>query len=523
MSRRYNGHKEPCKNLGLVVKNSVRSALSSVSLNELSELNEVSTSSDNPSAIAVGFFNNLYENLQSKLRDKAFDVLSLWSNLIENSLNPVDMLFPRVSKTHIWSIDGLAFIPNLSSQTTGSRYYPPFDLGMALTNGALCDQLIRSVVDFPVNACAIDSLPGFQSTRAKLFSLFLTNENPFSVCAYSPELTSCFESWVDELSGMSDEYKIMGVDRVLHCLKDFPGVGHQINACPDDFMPAARAIVEKVFDSISNLRIRNDLKDPHDTTELNRYGVIFDYLGFSNVDRVDFCNKIVLIGNESISVSIMDGLVRSPEDYIRVCEQSGLSGESTLSHISQNLSRSAWFNQKVFGDLLYVSKLVDAFRNECTLVGYPDPAGTIAFDFLTQNLDVAEIFEKKGFISREPIGRPALFLKNYEGKERDQVSPDPVIKRKIDLALRLNQRDLVKREINLFFKGHKNQSLGDFGTETAIRYVLESKAFDASEILINDKRRDKVMSMGVSGKALLPATGATVRLKAMAIEHDLGL
>lgn len=524
MSRRYVWHKEPCKNLALVVKNSVKIALPLKAMATYGSAHGYLLSCRDPVPEAEAVFTSIYESLQSKLRDKTFDIPDLWVHLVGLGVNPVDMVFPLISKTHIWSVGGISFVPNLSSDTEGRPHSTPFDHANAVRQGQICDSLIKSTLSLPTIAYTSATSAAFADPRARIFSAFLTVENPFSVCAYSTELSDCFDAWVDELSSMEDEYKMMGVSRVLHCLKDLPGVSSPSYACPDEFRIAARAIVDRVIGKISEVRIGRELKDPHDTTELNRYGVVFDYLDVSKEDRLKLCKKIAEIGNDALSISVMDGLIRSPKNYAKACSEIGLSGVSALNFLGQNLTRAAWFNSKVYGDPSKVAPLVEALREEFKSVGYQDPAGTIAFDFLSQNLELAEHFEKLDFIRREPLSNPSMFLKRYDGEVSNQPAPAGVVIRKVELAIKLNQQELLRNEVELFFKGHKNQSKNsDLGGEKAIRHLLESGYFDASEILINDTRREKAMSMGVSGKALLPAGGATLRIKTMAIEHDLGL
>lgn len=524
MLRRYTGHKEPCKNLGLVVKNSVKIALPLEELRTHGSVYCYLRSCRDTESEAKSVFSSVFDTLQKKLGDKTFSIPELWGHLVDIGVNPIDLIFPKISKTHIWSIGGISFVPNFSSQTEGNPGFPPFDPSNAATNGKSCDILIKKVLSLPTIAYKTDCTADFQDSRARIFSAFLTANNPISVCAYSPELTACFDSWVDELATMDDEYKIMGVSWILHSLKDLPGVSSISHPCPPEFHGPALAIVSRVLSKISEVRIDRNVKDPHDSTELNRYGVVFDYLDTPKEDRLKLCTRVAQIGNDAVTISVFDGLIRSPKNYTQACVNIGLSGESALEYLGQNLARVAWFNSTAYSDVAKVTQLVNAFRAEFSAVGYPDPAGTVAFDFLAQSLATAEHFEKLGFIRREPLSRPSMFLRHFEGEAHDKATPDDVVLRKVDMAIKLNQRDLLKNEIDLFFKGHKHQSKNsDFGGEKAIRYLLESGYFDASEILINDNRRAKVMSMGVSGKAILPAAGASRRIKAMAIEHDLGI
>lgn len=525
MSRQYHGHKEPVKNIGLMVKNTVHSSISKRVLgpNGLVYVHLLSLPKHAIENTAKSAFKLINDGFENKLRTKIYDSADIWFHLADLGVNPVDLLYPRTYRKFQCHMGGIPLVPTLFSQTDGDPGRPAFDLEQARKNGARCDQLVRRVLELPTIICASETAAPLKDPRARLFALFLTTENPLAICAYSTELTACFDAWVSELSGLDEEYKMCALVQIFRMLNALSGSTRSVHACPEAFLEAGKAVVDRVFEKICEVKVPAGMTDPYDDCSLNAYGSLFTYLGIPSQDRPEYCKKVASTGNDALTISIMDGLIRAPRLYVHTCQMIGLSGDAAVAYLGDNLSRAAWYNPKGYADIANATKLTDAYRDEFLAAGYPNPVGTQAFDFLAQNLESGEHFEQLDYIRREDHGRPGQFAKRIgEGFEgSDDLA---VLKRKVDLAIKLNQRGMLRNELECYFKKNNNKSKNrDLGKEESLKYLLLTRFFDPGEILHNPLRRDKALSMGLSGRDLLPNDGGSLKIKAMALEYDLGL
>lgn len=521
--RTYHGHKVEIKNIGLVVKNTVNSYLSNYLLAKHGSLTKYLASFPDPSHTASIAYKSIMNSFEVKLRTKLYDSADIWTNLAELGVNPVDVLFPNTSCKYLWHIGGIPLVPVMFSQTDGSPSRPSFDAVQAASNGERCDSLVRKVLSLPTIFISSETAAPLRDPRSRLFALFLTVPNPFAICAYSTELERCFEAWIDELGEMDDDYRMRAISQVFRSLDALSGSMHLAHACPQDFLRPCSEFVEKVFSKVSEVNLPPDMVDPYDDTKTNARGSLFTYLGIQNEDRVRFCSRVAGTGNHALTVSVMDSLVRAPRLYIEACKTIGLTGDQALDYLSENLSRAAWYRPQAYSNILNITKLTDAFRDEFIAAGYPDPVGTKAFDFIAQNLYAGEHFEALGYIRREDHGRPGLFAK-LVGEDFSGSGDISLIKRKVELAVKLDQRDLLRNEIECYFKKSRSQSRNvDIGKVEAIKHIIDSRYFDPEEILHNGLRREKALEMGVRGRDILSNNSESRKLKIVALEYDLGL
>lgn len=514
--RKFTGHKEPIKNIGLTVRNSVKSA----TLGKSANIAEYISSIANKDYVTRRVFDDIHESLEIKLRTKTFSASELWMSLLASNANPVDIIFPTINKKFIWSCSNPEFIPDFSCQTTGNPRMPPFDEKAAIAGGKLCDQIISSCLSLPSHLYEKELTQAFKNPQARAFAVFLTVQNTFSVCAYSPVLLSCFDAWVDELSGQDDVTKLRGVSHALGTLRRLSDISHTYK-CPSDFQDRAKSIVWHVLGKLETVNISADLRDENDETGLNSYGELCDYLSLSQDEIIKFIYKISSIGNSNLTNACLSAVVRDPEAFSLVMVKLGASNDQAQEYLRVALRRDSWFNVDTYNDLEFVRNLVDAHRQALMQVGYSDVKFTPALEPLGTDLQSAEYFLKLGYLGKAPIKDIGMFLSRCNGKSDYQISSDDILERKAKVVAELGQMDFVKHHLSKYLSNQRvaNQ---DIGNEFVLKFMLENGHIDANEILTTNRRFEKAADMGINSRSLLGREPIRKR-KASVLESDLGI
>lgn len=514
--RKFTGHKEPIKNIGLAVRNSVKSA----TLGKSENIAEYISFTVNKDYVIRRVFDDIRESLEIKLRTKTFSASELWLNLLASNANPVDIIFPTINKKFIWSCSNPEFIPDFSYQTTGNQRMPPFDEKAAIAGGKLCDQIISSCLSLPSHLYEKELTQAFKNPKARAFAVFLAVQNTFSVCAYSPVLLSCFDAWVDELSGQDDVTKLRGVSHALGTLRRLSDISHTYK-CPSDFQDRAKSIVWHVLGKLETVNISADLRDENDETGLNSYGELCDYLSLSQDEVIKFIYKISSIGNRNMTNACLSAVVRDPESFSLVMVKLGASNDQVQEYLRVALRRDVWFNGDTYNDLEFVRNLVDAHRHALMQVGYSDVKLTPALEPLGTYLQSAEYFLKIGYFGKTPVMDAGMFLSRCDEGIYGQISGDDILERKAKVLVELGQMDFVKDQLSKYLSKQRVTNK-DIGNEFVLKYMLENGHIDANEILTTNRRFEKATDMDISRKALLGREPIQKR-KAYVLESDLGI
>lgn len=479
----------------------------------------------NPGHAAKKVLRDIFDLLSTKLHAKTFDNTEIWFELVKHGANPVDIIFPLISNTSIWYTGLTDFVPNFSSVTHNQGAENLSDDLSARINGQTCDLLINQVLALPTTIYAKEDAALFKTPQARLFAVFLSSKNIFAACAYSPKLTECFEAWVDELKGMADEYKMRGACYALDQLCKLDDGQHRFSIS-ESFRAPGLAMVQNALSKLSELRIAAGTEDTMDATQFNSYSRVFDYLEMSNEQRVGFCEIIAKIGNEAITNAAMASLINDPVIFAKGLSQIGVDDQRAQDIFRLNIRRESWFHSDKFGDLGYVEAFIESHRQALIDQGFEDILRTKAIDPIVQNLEIAEHFQRAGLLRREDMGESSMFAYYASGVSYDHTqrnpTPDDVIHRKVDLAINLNQREMLMQVADVYFKGHRKTNQ-DLCSDTAIKYLLERQYFVLSELLSTDRRVEKALELGVNKKMLFEDKNIKPRWKALTLENELGL
>jgi hypothetical protein len=522
--RKYSGQRTECKNIALVVKNSIKEAMFSPNFMSGIKVYEYIEKSNNKDYLAKRVLRDIFDNLSTRLHSKTFDNTEIWIELIKHGANPVDIIFPLISADSIWYTGLTDFAPHLSTPTSASGLANLPDNVSAMSSGKTCDMLIEKVLSLPTIIYPGEHSADFKNPKARLFSVFLTTSNVFSACAYSPRLTACFEAWVDELKVLDEDYRMRGACYALSQLCAIDGK-HQRASVSDEFRQPGLEIMNLVINKLGELRIGADLTVEKDDMALISYARVFDYLGLGAKERVEACVKISKIGNKSITTAMMASLIEAPKAFTSALVRMQADRDLALDVFRMNFRRQSWFKRANFDHIDYTQSFLDGYRAAFLEKGFGDIVGTRAMDPLVINLEMAEHYESLGYLRREGMGELSMFAfvaGGFDKPESLRANPlEEVIKRKVDLAIRLDQRAMLREAAEVYFKGHLKINQ-DLSCDVAIRHLLERRFFEPTEILTTDRRIEKALALGCR-KAVFADKGVKGRWKAVAIEDDLGL
>lgn len=254
----------------------------------------------------------------------------------------------------------------------------------------------------------------------------------------------------------------------------------------------------------------------------------------SDWDTLKGAAKLVGLGKEScVSLSTLahrggnrrrfnatvDTVFEYPDLFAKtlfVCE---MSNEEMLDTVRYCLFSFVRFGEKA--DVASVKIFVDAHRSELIKRGYQDIFGTNALDPLAVSLELGEGFAEMGYLRREDMNLKCRFAAYYESTDGEVDSlPLGVIRRKVELAVVLDQREMLMRAADEMFSGHRptNQALS---SPEAVIYLLELGVFKPSEILRTELRVDKAIEWGLGN--LICQDPVLKKYTARAFTSDLGV
>jgi hypothetical protein len=513
VSNMFRGTKQPIKNFRLVVKNIVREAVSPTPMLAKFDLSNIQ------GELSTQVASKLYDVLEIKLRSKEYNNLDLWSNLIGYGINPVDGVLAVLSSRSIWRTGREQLVPELLCQTSPHPTKLPFDVNTVMSYVVEADSVYERLLALkPVIYEKEDSL-GFVGAKARLFAVLATTDNVLVHAAFSPLIRSCFDAWVDELKEMHDEFKLACAGYILNRFERLTGSSAN-RLCHIDLYEPCHAFFFHAIEKISELRLHPETENAFGIRGVEHLKYIFDYLRMGLSERSNAARAIALCGNPQLTAGLMISLIRHPEEYAMTLRSFDASNDMAQELLRRNLHDDVHANVTHFIDIPVAESLVERFREAFKAQGYDDLVGSKGLDGLVVSLDLGEHFEKKGYLRREGMGLTSTFASkvSWAGVPFIQASPEgkafgvDIIHRKIDLAVKLGQQQLLIDNFDKYFKGYHVPNTGLANNE-ALKYVLESGGLLPSDILTTPLRVKKAHDAGASAKVILKGVKLTNRVK----------
>lgn len=529
----FRGTKKPIKNFPLVVKNIIKEATHPTPLMQGFDFSKISKEWILEDRLLGHRFSKkvvsgLFDVLEDKLRDKEFDQLNLWSTLIDYGINPVDSFLPTISTSSIWWTGREKMVPELHCQTSSNPAMASFDAGSVMTRVISMDAVYERLLELKPIIYEQDESPEFIGPKARLFAVLATTDNALVHAAFSPLIQSCFDAWVDELKGMGDQYKMACSGYILNRFERLTGLFNR--QCHIDFFEPCHEFFFHAIGKLAELKI-----DPNTQNKLGIRGVdhlkyIFDYLGMGLSERSESARIIARCGNPQLTAGLLISLIRHPEEYAKTLRSFDASNDLAQDLLRRNLHDDVYANTSYYLDLSAAEAFVERLREAFKAQGYDDLVGSKGLDGLVVSLEVGEFFEKKGYLRRERMEWTGTFAANVswvgvptatDSAERRAFGLS-VIHRKVDLAVKLGQQQLLIDNFDKSFKGHHELN-PDLAKDEALRYVLESGGLAPSDILTTALRIKKASQAGVSNTTLAQGLKLTKQVKGELLVYALGL
>ena len=528
------GQKIPIKNLSIVTNNIVRDAIKPSPMSKDFHFGRVLDQWISIDAIQGHKFgqsvvSGLCKILVDKLEGKDYNKVEMWSLLVDRGVNPVDAILPTISATSIWWTGLESVVPALICETSNDPKLPAFNVQSVMASVIEMDAVFERLLKLDPVIYKKDGGQEFVDPKARLFAVLLTSDHALVQAAFSPLIQSCFEAWVDESKSLSDQRKMAGLSYMFNRFERMTGF-NQFTQCPVDFHEHCYAFFLKAVSKLSEIKLDADVKNTSGIDGVENYKYIHHYLGMSPQDRSEIAQTISLSGNTQLLCGAMFSLIRNPALYAKTLSACGVIDEVAHSILSRNLADDIYPGGEYYKDPSKVEVIIQNFREAFKAEGFSDIIGSTALDGLVMSLDLAEHFERMGFLRREGETMKASTF-GHHVIEVEPPSKDPVkfkadtaavIRRKVDLAVKLGQRQLLIDNFDTFFKGIHvaNTSLGN---PVALKYVLETGGLLPSEILTTELRVRKAGDAGVSPTLIAKGVKLTKRVKGELLGDALGL
>jgi hypothetical protein len=525
----------PIKNMSLVVKNIIKEAISTSEIAQDFNFQEtigkrVDEDRLNGHRFAKNVVLGLHDILASKLHNRGFRNIDLWSSLIDHGFNPVDAILLTINTPSMSWTRRETFVPELLCQTSSHQNRAPFDLSNVIPCVIEMDAVYGRLLTLKPIIYEKDECPEFVDPQARLFATLVTTDDVLISAAFSPLIQTCFDAWVDDLKAMSDARKMAGIVLLLNRFERLAGQ-HKNRSCHPDLIEPINTFFLRAMAKITELRVSVEIGNNHGFGGITHYKHVFDYLGLGLQERKDLIRAMALTGNPKLVACVAGALIKHPEAYAQALSESALDSITAHEVLRINLHNDVYSDAGAYFDISRADAFIERYRAAFKAVGYADLIGSKALDGLTACLDVGEHFERKGYLRREPMGMTNTFAYCVDACGQPAAdSPQAklyrlsVTHRKVDLAARLGQTQFLKDNFDVFFKGHHvlNSALA---TNDALKYVLETGVLLPSDILTTEARVKKAAAAGISPKVF--AKGLKNKLtnayKSELLFDDLGL
>ncbi|WP_410951740.1 hypothetical protein [Pseudomonas sp. S1(2024)] len=467
------------------------------------------------------FYRRLFKEADQRL--KQLDAWSLTSELIKLGVNPVDMVIHSIHPSFPWRGGGTKFVPSVFfiGNLEPTRFYPDFS-----TKVEELDQLLRQTLDMESHPTPSEAdhlgLP-LKHPKARLFGFVMSGASPVPYMCFSPLMRECLEHWSAELQTAPREYQA-GVVAYFHefglqlgnYAPEHPSINQDYRTRVSEFLLAmAKGICASGYSATPETLDAN--------TSVHKEPVLSEIL--SKPQYQELCKLFVDARIWPCEARFLGELYDTPDEFAETLMLSGASQERAEQVLRGCLMTDIIFRKH--DDLLAeFSHKVAALRRAFLDVGYNDIVGSQAMDALAVDIDLGEHFNALGYLRHEDMALGRAFCSRATSSRNQQVFPtDEYLARKVALAIALNQRELLSREMEDFFARKNGVNTELVRTDKCQLMILTSGLLDLKSLLRTHARLEKAIQIGIPADLVLnkPGFERASRAAERFLQRDLGL
>jgi hypothetical protein len=470
-----------------------------------------------PPTTAIDFYARLKKHATHRLIDEKFNANQLMAEWVGLGVNPIDMVLPTLRMTHPYDGLGAMFVPGIEfdDEADPHSFYPQFlqevtDLDALLERSLSCGS-------YPaLNAENNLGLP-LTHPKARLFAFMMAGDVSLPYLTHSALMQECLPFWFAELREADREYRQGASDFFMsfgdHLPKRYSKPDHPFCEAYNQQLSGFLLAMSNGFSTVDlDFKFQNSL-----TVELTRENALKVEPGLlrnrvlsnclNDQQKQQFCSDILATRCYDMIKHVMQILYPIPELFAEVLRGNEVPEKQVQFILRHCLGSDVYFGYHT-DKLTEMTLKVEALRHVLKDVGYQDIKGTWVLDGLALDLDLGEAFEARGYLRHEDMGLGKSFA-SFK-KEGVHILQGRLIndfmKRKIDLAIRLNQKQTLIDAMEVFF-GNKKSFQEDFTTPESVLAILNSGCLDLPSILRNKGRFDKAMKLGLNAELVLDKPG----------------
>jgi hypothetical protein len=445
----------------------------------------------------------------TKLPQKKQQLPLLYEALCESGINVVDLLAQVITDSPRCE-DILSFCPSVSPYFESDQ-----DGAMTryLNNVMWLDDLHRmnlSLPTFVVQTSRSHGLP-YADPKARLYAVLEKSNHYVPYAACSPLLQACMPHWFKAMEADDSDYPKVVAENFILLFKNFDGKNL------DDLYPQLRAFFMAMAKGFSTLDIADE---PSNWEFLFKSGPTFSKLEFNREERRIMAGHLFLTRNFACASEGMRAVFDHPLECAPLLAEAGMDQQMVQELISHTLfERLA--AQNSFAEFERYRVLVDAHDRALQAQGYASIKGTSALAGVLVHLDIAEQFEALGYLSTTPTRLHAYYCYFEKVEVHNPQTMACVAERKMRLAIKLQQAELIKWACDIFFAVGADAKK-DLTHPAAIKALLSNPEVELDDIITDADRFKQALALGVDASVLLQRPAMT-QYSTLALECDLGL
>ena len=470
-----------------------------------------------PPGTAMEFYTRLSIHATDRFFKEKFNSTQLVTEWVDLGVNPVDMVLPTLRMTNPYDGMGAMFVPGIEFEDDEDPhlFYPQFlravaDMDVLLERSLTCGS-------YPAPGTDEEHGLPLADPKARLFAFIMAGDVSLPYLTHSPLMRACMPFWFAELREADRHYRLGASDFFLsfgdHLSKTYSNPEHPFQEAYNQQLSGFLLAMTEGFSTV-DLDFKSQRSLPFELTGDGIYrvgpGLLRDRIlsgSLNDEQKCRFCSDIIATGCHDMIKHAMQILYPIPELFAEVLRGNEVPEKQAQFILRHCLGSDVYFGRHT-NKLEEISLQVEALRHALKGVGYQDIKGTWALDTLALDLDLGEAFEARGYLRHEDMGFGKTFA-GFKAEGRHVIKGrlvDGFMTRKIDLAIRLNQKQTLIDAMEVFF-GNKKSFQEDFTTPESVLAILNSGCLDLPSILRNKGRFDKAMKLGLNAELVLDQPG----------------
>ncbi|WP_408602299.1 hypothetical protein [Pseudomonas sp. PLMAX] len=456
----------------------------------------------------------LLEELHARLKKSEVDKFKLHEEFLDRGINLAGIIGRSLGSDYPWcsATQCHHYMPDY----TGVESYLKSESNDPQEGFVRLDQLFKRA--FAVSLESGGDQADHSSAKAEIFAAVLSSSYSLPYLCASPVMHDYAGAWFDKLTAGPEMHAVACTSLLYKRFEDIT-----LNKPVE----ALRALVAEGFIHYGQLLASHRIE----TTGQTKFGSDWDTIkgsarivGLTTDQRAALSVMAYRGGNLRRFHATVDAVFDEPEVFASTLIECGVSQEDALDTVRYCMS--SWIRGiQNFVNPEATKNFLDSHRTCLQEKGYQDIFGTKAMDPLAKHLELGEYYAGMDYLRCDDLGLAGQFA-SYHEANRDSASEiseqdaEAIIRRKVALAVRLNQRKLLMNAADELFSGHRATNK-DLSSPVGVMCLLEHGVFKPSEILRTELRVQKAIEWGL-GK-LICQDPALKKYTARAFTADLGV